>query len=77
MRKYILLAVALVLVAAVSSQAYAQKKEKNKKNKKGEAVASVPVFANNNDTISYIIGADIAHSFAKNSLQLKREIGIW
>ena len=74
MRKYILLAVTLVLVAAVSSQAYAKKKEKDKKNKKGEAVASVPVFANNNDTISYIIGADIAHSFAKNSLQLNKEL---
>ncbi len=76
MKKYILLTVIMVMVAAVSSQAYAQKKEKKKKNKKGEvAVVEVkPLFASSNDTISYIIGADIAHSFAKNALELNKEM---
>ena len=77
MKKFILLSAIIVLVAAVSSQSYAQKKEKKKKDKKGEVAAPVDVktvFANNNDTISYIIGADIAHSFAKNSLDLNKDM---
>jgi len=74
MKKYILLAVIMVSFAAISSQAYAQKKEKKKKSKKGEVTAPALVFASNNDTISYIIGADIAHSFAKNSLELNTEM---
>jgi len=77
MKKFILLSAIIVLVAAVSSQSYAQKKEKKKKDKKGEVAAPVvvkTVFANNNDTISYIIGADIAHSFAKNSLDLNKDM---
>jgi FKBP-type peptidyl-prolyl cis-trans isomerase len=78
MRKIILFTVIMALVAAVSSQAYAQKKEKNKKGKKDEVVEAPvvvkPLFANNNDTISYIIGADIAHSFAKNDLDLNKDL---
>ena len=74
MKKYILLTVIMVLVAAVSSQAYAQKKEKKKKSKRGEVVAATPKFANTNDTVSYIIGADIAKSFAKNSVELNKEM---
>lgn len=73
MKKYILLAAIMILVTAVASQAYAQKKEKKKKGKK-EQVADVPTFANNNDTVSYIIGADIARSFIKNSLELNKEM---
>ncbi len=77
MKRYILFAVIIVLVAAVSTQSYAQKKEKKKKGKSEEATAplvATPLFVNNNDTISYIIGADIAHSFAKNSLELNKEM---
>lgn len=77
MKKYILLSAILVLVAAVSSPLFAQKKEKKKKGEAAEntaPVAAKPLFANNNDTISYIIGADIAHSFAKNSLDLNRDL---
>lgn len=78
MKKYILLTVVMMLVAAVSSQAYAQKKEKKKKGKKDDVVEAPvvvkPLFANNNDTISYIIGADIAHSFAKNDLNLNKDL---
>jgi FKBP-type peptidyl-prolyl cis-trans isomerase FklB len=74
MKKYILFTVIAVMIASVSSQAYAQKKEKKQKNKKGDVVATTPTFTNNNDTISYIIGADIAHSFAKNSLDLNKEM---
>lgn len=74
MKKYILFTAILVLVAAASSQAFAQKKEKKKKGKKEEVTVDAPMFANNNDTISYIIGADIAHSFAKNSLDLNKDL---
>ena len=74
MKKYILLAVVMVSIAAFSSQAYAQKKDKKKKPQKGEVAATTLVFASSNDTISYIIGADIAHSFAKNSLELNTEM---
>ena len=74
MKKYILLSVIMVLVAGISSQSYAQKKEKKKKGNKNEVVAATPAFANNNDTVSYIIGADIARSFAKNSLELNKEM---
>jgi len=74
MKKYILLSVIMVLVAGISSQSYAQKKEKKKKGNKNEVVAATPAFVNNNDTVSYIIGADIARSFAKNSLELNKEM---
>lgn len=74
MKKYILLSVIMVLVAGISSQSYAQKKEKKKKGSKTETVVATPAFANNNDTVSYIIGADIARSFAKNSLELNKEM---
>ena len=77
MKKFILLSAILVLVAAVSTQTYAQKREKKKKGKSEEEAAPVvvkPLFTNNTDTISYIIGADIAHSFAKNSLDLNKDL---
>jgi len=64
----------MVLVAGISSQSYAQKKEKKKKGSQTQTVAATPAFANNNDTVSYIIGADIARSFAKNSLELNKEM---
>lgn len=77
MKKYILISAILILVAAVSSPSFAQKKEKKKKGSTEETAAPVaakPLFASNNDTISYIIGADIAHSFAKNDLNLNRDL---
>jgi FKBP-type peptidyl-prolyl cis-trans isomerase FklB len=77
MKKFILLSVIIALVAAVSSPTFAQKKEKKKKGKDAEVatpIAAKPLCANNNDTISYIIGADIAHSFAKNSLNLNKDL---
>ncbi len=74
MKKYILLSVIIALIAAVSSPSFAQKKDKKKKDDKNEVVAAKPLFATNNDTISYIIGADIAHSFAKNDLNLNRDM---
>jgi len=73
MKRIILLSVIMVLVAAVSTSAYAQKKAKKSKTKTEPAAAAV-VLANNTDTISYIIGADIARSFAKNNLELNRDL---
>ena len=72
MKKYILLSVIMILVAGISSQSYAQKKDKKKKGNTTEK--ATPLFASNNDTVSYIIGADIARSFAKNSLELNKEM---
>jgi len=74
MKKTILFSVIIGLIALVSLPAYAQKKDKKKKSEAAEVVVAGPVFANNNDTISYIIGADIAKSFAKNSLDLNKEM---
>ncbi len=78
MKKFILFSVIIALVAVVSLPSFAQKKDKKKKGDKNEAVAASvavkPLFASNNDTISYIIGADIAHSFAKNSLELNKDL---
>jgi len=72
MKKIILLSVIMVLVAAVSSEAYAQKKSKKEK-AKTEPVVAAPVLANNTDTVSYIIGADIARNFERNNLNLNRD----
>ena len=82
MKKYILLSVIIALVAVVSSPSFAQKKDKKKKGKDEMVVTPIPstqikatpLFTNNNDTISYIIGADIAHSFSKNDLSLNRDM---
>jgi len=79
MKKFILLSVIITLVAAVSSSTFAQKKEKKKKGKDAEVAAPVaakPLCANNNDTISYIIGADIAHNIAKIPLDVNKDIFI-
>jgi FKBP-type peptidyl-prolyl cis-trans isomerase len=73
MKKIILLSVIMILVAAVSTEAYAQKKSKKSKTT-SEPVVVVPVFANNTDTISYIIGANIAQSIAKENLQLNKDM---
>jgi len=74
MKKYILFSVIIGMIATISLPAYAQKKDKKKKSEAAEVVIAGPVFTNNNDTISYIIGADIAKSFAKNSLDLNKEM---
>lgn len=75
MKKYILFTVIVMLITAFSSQSFAQKKKINKKGNATEAqVVAKPLFASNNDTISYIIGADIAHSFAKNNLNLNKDL---
>ena len=73
MKKIILFSVIMVLIAAVSTEAYAQKKVKKNKTTTAPVVAA-PVFANNTDTISYIIGANIAQSIAKDNLQLNRDM---
>ena len=79
MKKFILLSVIITLVAAVSSSTFAQKKEKKMKGKDAEVAApgaAKPLCANNNDTISYIIGADIAHNIAKIPLDVNKDIFI-
>jgi len=57
---------------AISVDAFAKKKEKKRKCKKSES--EIPVFMNNLDTVSYIIGADIAKNFANNDIVLNNEL---
>jgi FKBP-type peptidyl-prolyl cis-trans isomerase FklB len=78
MRKFILLSVIIALVAAVSSPSFAQKKDKKKKGDQ-KIVEGVPLTlaqlcANNNDTISYIIGTEVAHNFAQNAMNVNKDL---
>lgn len=73
MKKFFLLSFILLIATALSTPAFAQKKCKKKKKDKSEAIAAT-VFTSNNDTISYIIGADIAKSFVRNSIDLNTEL---
>jgi FKBP-type peptidyl-prolyl cis-trans isomerase len=75
MKKIVACALAFMMVTAVSTQSFAQKWKKNKEKKENQtATVALPAFASNNDTVSYIIGADIAHSFIKNGIDLNTEM---
>ncbi len=69
MKKPSLFVILLTAVLIIPSMSFAQKKDKkNKKSKETEIVSTLPVFKNNTDTISYIIGANIAQSFKTNDV---------
>lgn len=72
MKKLFIIGLTILLVCAISTESFAKKKEKKKKCKKTECCA--PVFSNNIDTVSYIIGADIAKNFATNYIELNNDI---
>lgn len=69
----LLLAVMLVIPGISNAQKEGRKKG-NKKSSKKEAVCQQPVFTNNTDTISYIIGADIARSFKTNDITVNYDM---
>lgn len=74
MKKIIIVSAVLLLITAISMEVQAQKSEKKKKKNQKEQVVAVPAFANNRDTVSYIIGADIAKKFEENSLDLNKDM---
>jgi len=53
---------------------HAQLLKCKKKCKKKEMAAGLPVLTNNTDTISYIIGSDIAHSFKTNEIVINYDM---
>lgn len=75
MKKIAFASLLILISVAIVSPAFAQKKEKKKKKEKTEAVQPVvkPVFVNQMDSVSYIIGADIAKNFKKNHIQVNQD----
>jgi len=65
----ILFSAMLFLPAAIFAQSKSSKKSNNK-----EVVIQQPILTNNTDTISYIIGADIAHSFKTNEIVVNYDL---
>jgi FKBP-type peptidyl-prolyl cis-trans isomerase FklB len=72
MKKLILIATVAIAICTITSSAYAQKKSKKDKDEK--QVVSLPVFTNNIDTVSYLIGNDISRSFKSNGIDLNFEL---
>ena len=72
MKKLILIATLGVAVCTLNTSAFAQKKAKKDKNNKPES--NLPVLTSNIDTVSYLIGNDIARSFKSNSMELNFEL---
>ncbi len=88
MKKSTLLVILLAAVMIIPFSSFAQKKEKknrkSKESKESEMVSKAPAFRNNTDTISYIIGADIARSFKTNEVSINYDMlnvgiqaGLW
>lgn len=73
MKTRIIFPIVLTVVTILSSTAFAQKRDKKNKEQQ-PAVTEVKVtkttFKTNTDTISYIIGTDIAGSFVKNGIDI-------
>lgn len=67
MKKSNFLLIILAMIFILPASTFAQKKSDKKKKRKGEAIER-PVLLNNIDTISYIIGSDIARSFKSNEV---------
>jgi len=72
MNKLILIATIGVAVCTLNTSAFAQKKAKNDRKNKPES--DLPVLSSNIDTVSYLIGNDIARSFKSNSIELNFEL---
>ncbi|NVO19397.1 MAG: FKBP-type peptidyl-prolyl cis-trans isomerase [Bacteroidetes bacterium] len=68
--QFILILFSALLIIPFTSNA--QFRKKNKSDKK--EVSGKPVLVTKTDTISYIIGADIAHSFKSNEIEINYDI---
>jgi len=78
MKKGILLTCMMGAAIILSSTAFAQKKKKEAAPAPAPQPVVVvappaPMFTNRMDTISYILGADIAKSFTKNEMKINQE----
>lgn len=75
MKKSTLLLLLLSAVMIIPFSSFAQKKDKkNKKSEESTSVSQLPVFKNNTDTISYIIGANIGQSFITNDITINLDL---
>ncbi len=77
MKNTVLFTSLMVVAIVISSTAMAQRKKKNVEVQPAPqpvvVVAPAPMFQNRMDTISYILGADIAKSFMKNEMKVNSE----
>jgi len=77
MKNTVLFTSLMVVAIGISSTAMAQKKKKVEEVQPAPqpvvVVAPAPMFQNRVDTISYILGADIAKSFMKNEMKVNSE----
>ncbi len=77
MKNTVLFTSLMVVAIGISSTAMAQKKKKVEEVQPAPqpivVVAPAPTFQNRMDTISYILGADIAKSFIKNEMKVNSE----
>lgn len=79
MKRFILFSLAFVFLTSLSFNAMAQRWNKKKKEKNtvtDVVVAPQPLLKNNIDTVSYMIGADIAKNFRINSIVVNDELFI-
>ena len=72
MKKLILIATLGVAVCTLNTTVFAQKKAK--KDQKNKPESNIPILTSNIDTVSYLIGNDIARSFKSNSIELNFEL---
>ena len=77
MKKYVLFSLLVVFMTSISFNAMAQwrkkKKEKETVNVTNVVVSNQPLLKNNIDTVSYMIGADIAKNFRTNGIVVNEE----
>jgi FKBP-type peptidyl-prolyl cis-trans isomerase FklB len=72
MKKLILIAAIGVALCNFGTSAFAQKKAKKNQDNKPES--TIPVLTSNIDTVSYLIGNDIARSFKNNDINLNFDL---
>ena len=79
MKRTILFSLAVLLFTSFSFNAMAQWKKKKTKDAEPKVdivVVNQPLLKDNIDTVSYIIGADVAKSFRTNSITINEEVFI-
>jgi FKBP-type peptidyl-prolyl cis-trans isomerase len=74
MKRNSLLLIVISALLIIPALTFAQKEKKKKKCKNHEATCQHTTFTNNTDTISYIIGADIARSFKSNEVEVNYDM---
>lgn len=72
MKRLIFMATLGAAVCTLNSSAFAQKKAK--KDQENKPKSDLPILKSNMDTVSYLIGNDIAHNFKSNGIDLNFEL---